>query len=86
MDLAGNYVLGCPIAMGIIDKAEVIGEMSYNHTGAIGLGFWEDNLAPWLQVRERTEKRYTNILIGVTCINIQCRAFVATHIHAVYCG
>ena len=69
MDLAGNYVLGCPIAMGIIDKAEVIGEMSYNHTGAIGLGFWEDNLAPWLQVRGRTES-YTKYRFGV--INIQC--------------
>ena len=76
MDLAGNYVLGCPIAMGIIDKAEVIGEMSYNHTGAIGLGFWEDNLAPWLQVRDRTES-YTKYQFGV--INIQSSA---SHSHS----
>ncbi len=48
VDLAGQNVIGAPIMMGIIDLGMVLGGgMSYNHSGAIGLGFWEDNLPNW---------------------------------------
>jgi hypothetical protein len=37
-NLAGSFVLGCPMIIGFLDLGDVIGGMSYNHTGAIGLG------------------------------------------------
>ena len=48
VDLAGQNVFGAPIMMGIIDMGFITGgALSYNHTGAIGLGFWEDNMPNW---------------------------------------
>ena len=32
--------------------AMVIGEMSFNHSGSIGFGFWEDNLPSFLNVKD----------------------------------
>ena len=34
--------------MGIVDLGDIIGEMSFNHSGAVGLGFWTDNMPNWL--------------------------------------
>ena len=48
VDLAGQNVLGAPIMMGIMDMGMITGgALSTNHTGAIGLGFWEDNMPTW---------------------------------------
>ena len=47
VDLAGTMLSNAPVAMGIIDTGDYIGEMSFNHTGALGLGFWEDNMPNW---------------------------------------
>ena len=48
VNLAGSHVIGCPIALGIIDLGQIVGPDGFNHTGSIGLGFWEDNLPNWI--------------------------------------
>ena len=48
VNLAGSHVIGCPIAMGILDLGQIVGPDGFNHTGSIGLGFWEDNLPNWI--------------------------------------
>ena len=48
VNLAGTHVIGCPLAMGILDIGNIVGPSGFNHTGSIGLGFWEDNLPNWI--------------------------------------
>lgn len=52
VNLAGVPIVGAPIAMAILDKGFKIGEMSFNHTGAVGLGFWEDNMPNWIAMKD----------------------------------
>eukprot|EP00939_MAST-03C_sp_MAST-3C-sp1_P002137 g2137.t1 len=52
MSVAGFFSFGTPFVMGLLDFGDIIGESSYNHTGAIGLAFWEDNMAHYLTVMD----------------------------------
>eukprot|EP00948_MAST-09A_sp_MAST-9A-sp1_P001965 g1965.t1 len=49
--LGGKTVIGAPIATGLMDMAMVMGEMSFNHSGAVGLGMWTENMPNWLDFR-----------------------------------
>jgi len=51
MRLAGTFVMGAPLAMGILDIGN-IGETTYNHSGNIGFGYWEEAWANWLLPRD----------------------------------
>ena len=50
----GFFSFGTPFVMGLLDMGDIIGENSYNHTGAVGLAFWEDNMISWLNVMDPT--------------------------------
>ena len=52
MSVAGFFSFGTPFVMGLLDMGDIIGENSYNHTGAVGLAFWEDNMISWLNVMD----------------------------------
>ena len=53
VQVGGQTILGAPLAIGLIDMASmVIGEQSFNHSGSIGFGFWEDNLPMFLPVKD----------------------------------
>ena len=45
ISIAGKFVLGAPIHMGILDLGQV-GHMGFNHTGKVGLAYWEETW-PW---------------------------------------
>ena len=49
--LGSSAIVGAPIAMGILDMG-ILGSDSFNHTGAIGLGFWEENMPDWLTQKD----------------------------------
>lgn len=46
---AGQFSLGIPVGMGISDQG-TLGEMSYNHTGALGFAYWEEAMPNMLTV------------------------------------
>jgi hypothetical protein len=51
MMFGGKFILGAPIEMGILDLGN-IGPETYNHTGAIGFAFWEENWPQLLTPRD----------------------------------
>lgn len=53
VQVGGQTILGAPLSVGLVDMAAmVIGEMSFNHSGSIGFGYWEDNLPSFLNVKD----------------------------------
>ncbi len=66
VNLAGQASIGCPIAMGILDIGQIVGPDGFNHTGSIGLGFWEDNLPNWITFMDPA----LSILTFLKCGNI----------------
>lgn len=50
---AGQFSLGIPVGMGITDQG-TLGEMSYNHTGALGFAYWEESMPNMLTVSKGT--------------------------------
>ena len=69
ISFAGAFCFGCPIAMAILEDplSQTISEMSFNHSGAIGLGFWEDNQPQWLNPMDPALSMIKFMMCGNIC-------------------
>eukprot|EP00941_MAST-03F_sp_MAST-3F-sp1_P001761 g1761.t1 len=64
MSIAGVPMIGAPIAMALFDLGQTLGENSFNHTGSVGLGFWEDNMINWLIINDPSMDVLTFMRVG----------------------
>ena len=61
--LGSTPIVGAPIALGMVDMG-ILGSDSFNHTGAIGLGFWEENWPNWLVPMDPALSCYQFMMTG----------------------